>query len=245
MITFVSSSIKNQKILSGDDKPSELLPKGWNDDQNSYKLRYVSKEKIYIFHGLKTDQSLLINLLVMVLPDVKFRSFSLVKFLPFQDAQTLQTSSLVLDTEAIVKSTGLSSIDELMPDAEVLIKRVDEEIISPVVNPSEKKETNANRQPETNPDQLIVGPSRVMRPYPYDPYADPLRDIGRGDLDPFGRGGGSIFQPHLPRLPGMPPLPHLPRARYDPPNPFPRNNPDPDHFRPSGPPPYGYDDMFM
>lgn len=157
----------------------------------------------------------------------------------------MQTSSLVLDTEAIVKSTNAASVNEFISDAEVLIKRVDEEIVKPVVDSKEKNETSKVREPESIPDPLLVGPSRVNRPYPYDPYADPLRDIGRGDLDPFGRGGGSIFQPHFPRLPGMPPFPHPPGARYDPPNPFPRNDPDPDHFRRPGPPPDGYDDMFM
>lgn len=84
-------------------------------------------------------------------------------------------------------------------------------------------------------------PSRDFR------IIDPLRDIGRGDLDPFGQGGGMLFDPRRPGL--MNPHPRLgipPGARFDPPNPFPgRMDPDNDHYRPPGPPPDGYDDMFM
>lgn len=52
---------------------------------------------------------------------------------------------------------------------------------------------------------------------------DPLRDIGRGDLDPLGRGGGGmLFNPPfnnpniLPRGPGGNPLPgmYFFRCRY-------------------------------
>lgn len=79
---------------------------------------------------------------------------------------------------------------------------------------------------------------------------DPLRDIGRGDLDPFGQGGGMLFNP-----PGRPfnpmgglhgPIPgHIPGARFDPfgppePGRLGRMGPNPDHLRPPG-----YDDMFM
>lgn len=84
---------------------------------------------------------------------------------------------------------------------------------------------------------------------------DPLRDIGRGDLDPLGRGGGGMlfnppgmpFRPGMPRDPlrpgGMPGV--IPGARFDPfgpidPNRHGRMGPDPDHL-----PPPGYDDMFM
>lgn len=85
-------------------------------------------------------------------------------------------------------------------------------------------------------------------------FGDPLPNVGRGDLDPFGRGGGMLFNPpdyrQLPYLgifgPGVrqplrvPP----PGARFDPfgpPGPNNRMGPDHDHFRQPG----RYDDMFM
>lgn len=82
---------------------------------------------------------------------------------------------------------------------------------------------------------------------------DPLRNIGRGDLDPLGRGGGGMLfnppgMPFRPEIPGRPghPLPGvIPGARFDPfgpidPGRIGRSGPDPDHL-----PPPGYDDMFM
>lgn len=86
---------------------------------------------------------------------------------------------------------------------------------------------------------------------------DPIRDIGRGDLDPLGRGGGGMlfnppgmpFHPQPPGLGGQFPQ-FVPGARFDPfgppdqgqPGRRPRagQDPDPDHL-----PPPGYDDMFM
>lgn len=84
-----------------------------------------------------------------------------------------------------------------------------------------------------------VDPLRVL---------DPLRDIGRGDLDPFGRGGGMLFNPpgmpFQPSFPGnLPPAGIVPGARFDPfspPQSGGRPNPNNDHFRPPG-----FDDMFM
>lgn len=81
-----------------------------------------------------------------------------------------------------------------------------------------------------------------------------MRNVGRGDLDPFGRGGGMLFnppgrfEPGLPGMPGRPGFPHpgiVPGARFDPFGP-----PDPDRIGRAGPnpdhlPPPGYDDMFM
>lgn len=86
------------------------------------------------------------------------------------------------------------------------------------------------------------------------PAHHPLRDIGRGDLDPFGRGGGMLFSPPMPFQPSVPGMPGgpagrypgiMPGARFDPygapdPDRIGRLGPNPDHL-----PPPGYDDMFM
>lgn len=52
-----------QRTLSGDEEKSEILPTGWNDKEN-YTLRYVLDDKLYILHGLTTDGSLIVNLMV-------------------------------------------------------------------------------------------------------------------------------------------------------------------------------------
>merc|ERR1712142_600238 len=96
---------------------------------------------------------------------------------------------------------------------------------------------------------------------------DPLRDLGRADLDPFSGGGGMIFDPLRAGRGGggniglfgpdgrpLPPGAVPPGARFDPFTPFGQGGvgpgrgrgrgrgfgPDPDHD-----PPTGWDDMFM
>lgn len=119
---------------------------------------------------------------------------------------------------------------------------MDHDLIKPLLKKKEEK-------PETTNDPLRVLPELRSAPrYSQEDNhrrIDPLWDIGRGDLDPFGRGGGMIFSP--PNFQGgigpMRPPGHPPGARFDPINPLNpqrRGDPDPDHFRPPG-----YDDMFM
>lgn len=108
---------------------------------------------------------------------------------------------------------------------------------------------NPSRIPNAVPQRIANAPDSDYF------FVDPLRDVGRGDLDPFGRGGGMIFNPpglHGP-LGNLGPLgpmgrrlrgPVPPGARFDPfgpPGPNNRMGPDNDHFRAPG----GYDDMFM
>lgn len=144
-------------------------------------------------------------------------------------------------------------MDDFVTDSAAVIKRIETELVNPII----KKTEPVREEGESSRNPLLVQPHRPIVPPFYDggrgfaPDLDPLRDIGRGDLDPFGRGGGMIFQPDLPFRPGgihplgPRPLGIPPGARYDPPHPFGRLNPDPDHFQPPGAPPPGYDDMFM
>lgn len=139
-----------------------------------------------------------------------------------QDGKTLNTESLILETNKIVKATKGQTLDDFITDSEALIKRIESEIVDPVVKKTERKkkvEATVNPNPEPNP--LLVQPPRFGNPNPYCDNGrglirdrDPLRDIGRGDLDPFGRGGGMIFQPDMPFRPGgfgpLGPLPGLP-----------------------------------
>lgn len=156
------------------------------------------------------------------------------------------------------------TLDDFVNDSEAVIKRVNEEIVNPILKPSSEKETS-----EPKRDPLLIQPQRpiLVQPHFGQPsFYDPLRDIGRGDLDPFGRGGGSLFRPPMPGInrPGPGGIgglgPHgydefistaiivlkkfhfriPPGARFDPPNPMNRFDPNNDHF-----PPPGYDDMFM
>ena len=95
-------------------------------------------------------------------------------------------------------------MDDFVSESEILIKRIGDEIIFPIVKKPEEKK----KEPETSNPLLVQPPYRPVMPPYYDDsrgsrgIIDPLRDIGRGDLDPFGRGGGMIFQPGMPYRPG-------------------------------------------
>jgi hypothetical protein len=99
-------------------------------------------------------------------------------------------------------------------DSEALIKRINDEIIDPIFKKSDVKKS----EPSVDPLLSSRQPTRQPPPYNHEshnPFAfrDPLRDIGRGDLDPFGRGGGMIFQP-------SPMMPFGPQAPSRGPRPF-------------------------
>ena len=53
-----------QKAFEPTEKGSQLLPEEWNTRPN-YTLRYINDSKLFIFHGVKSDEDLLMNLLVI------------------------------------------------------------------------------------------------------------------------------------------------------------------------------------
>ncbi|KAG5680869.1 hypothetical protein PVAND_010350 [Polypedilum vanderplanki] len=223
---FRSVGVGDNKIYSDEDRPTELLPQGWNDNQKAYTLRYVLDKNIFILYGIVSDETIIINLL---------------------DGKTLKTASLVLNPKEVIKAKSGIAIEDFVNDSNAVIEKITDQLVKPLISSETAK--SATPGPSTNRDPLLI---RRVNPPPHsgivDPRTiDPLRDIGRGDLDPFGRGGGMLFQPDFrhefgPRNPINPnaPLRIPPGARYDPPNPFGRLDPDNDHIRPPG-----YDDMFM
>lgn len=111
----------------------------------------------------------------------------------------MKAESLVFEVNKIVKSKTGETLDDFVFDSEALIKRVNDEIVQPILKKFEKKETVT---PPIHP--IPAHPSRLIDPSYMDnrggfhPVPDPLRDIGRGDLNPFGLGGGMIFRPERP-----------------------------------------------
>lgn len=92
------------------------------------------------------------------------------------------------------------TLNDFIFDSDALIKRIDEDIVNPIFK--KPVEETATSEPLSNP--LLVRPP--INPPQYEdrrPYfvEDPLRNIGRGDLDPFGIGGGMLFQPFNPLRP--------------------------------------------
>lgn len=136
-------------------------------------------------------------------------------------------------------------------DVQAILGRLTDELLHPVFETNTatvqtqttalaatSAEDNQTRRPSVLPPRFRNDPLAGGR----EDYGglDPL-GVGRGDLDPFGRGGGMLYQP--PMRPGGvggvfggPPDGNLPNARFDP---FPQGpigprQPDGDHFQPPG-----------
>lgn len=123
----------------------------------------------------------------------------------------MKVEGLVFEVNKIVKSTSGTTLNDFVNDSEPLIKRINDGIVNLIL-----KKTDESKEEASTGNPLLVQPSRPIVPpqniYDRNPHRDPLWNIGRGDLDPFGRGGGMIFQPDLPFRPGgfgpLGPLPH-------------------------------------
>lgn len=233
---FRNIGIGDDKTLTESEEQSELLPDGWNANTNSYALRYVNDGQLYILHGVNTNGTMIINLV---------------------NVKTLKVSNVVFQIEDTVKSLN-GSIKVLIPEAASVLDRFRKELLAPVFDSNKKdNESQTNKEP-AKPERDVsrpVNPLLIRPPHGLGgvPGSDPfgIGSVGRADLDPFGQGGGMLFQPPG----GFNPLADLrrpgssgnvPGARFDPfgpavgPDQRGFRNPNPDHL-----PPPGYDDMFM
>ncbi|XP_052097246.1 proteasome inhibitor PI31 subunit-like isoform X1 [Mytilus californianus] len=223
-------------------KKSEMLPKGWNDNQDMYTLQYKdSSDKVYILKIMRVDEDLLVH---------------------FMDIKSEKVTSINISTSDY--TTGdLSSFDEAFKHLGKLTKQLKKDIIDEITKspksgsssePSSSR-PQRSRLHDDDHDPLRVPPRHPHRqPVPGWTDPDDPFSVGRGDLDPFGRtGGGMVFDPFHPGgrrgrpdpsagLPGRLPRGAVPPgARFDPFGPPGTGpGPDPDHL-----PPPGYDDMFM
>lgn len=118
------------------------------------------------------------------------------------EGKTLKTASVVLKTKEIVKLKTGGTFNDYVSDSQPVIDQISKEIIKPILGQPSEEAAQTSRS--TNVDPLMIGgPRHPVIPLMYhDPLRDPLRDIGRGDLDPFGRGGGMLFRPDLRIRPG-------------------------------------------
>jgi len=220
--------IGDEKSLTDADKEnqSELLPEGWNQMNGVYKLRYICDNKLYILHATLCDDLLIINLL-----DIETLKLSNVAF-PLNDTVLGNVSS---------SSAAIKNIHEVWDKLKL-------DLLEPVFQGTQTSTQTQTEQKERTDNALVVERRRPPE------YRDPINplidrrfpDVGRGDLDPFGRGSGNLLPgPGIgPRRSFPPPFGVPPGARFDPfgpvgppPNRF---EPNPDHFRPPD-----YDDMFM
>lgn len=209
---FRCIGIGDDRTVREDEVGSELLPDNWNGDNTKYSLRYVHKNVLYLLLGHITEDSLIVNLL---------------------DINTKNVSNICVTPESLVVEVK-GSIANIMPTATDIVERFRKELCDPVFTGNSRESTTQTEavpsMPQCTDPLRISEPRRGGRqpPYGFEPRPFGFPDVGRGDLDPLGRGGsGNLFP--MPTHPVMP--------RFDPFNPIgPRApgymGPDPDHMRP-------------
>ncbi|EDW32926.1 GL10241 [Drosophila persimilis] len=215
---FRCVGIGDDKTLSEEEVGSELLPDNWNDDDTKYSLRYEHEKVLYLLIAHISEEDLLINLL---------------------DINTKKVSNICIDPENLVAAVN-GNITTLVPTASEVVDRIRKELLDPVFNGNSREvttQTITETQRSSAPDPLRIGPPRhggSFMPGGYEPRPFGFPDIGRGDLDPLGRGGpGNLFP--FPSHPGMPGN-GISYPRFDPFGPIdpnlPNRGPNPDHMRP-------------
>jgi len=238
---------------------SELLPAGWNSSGDTWTLAYkipdpsassAATPSVIVLKAVRIGDELSVN---VVRPTGEPLSESL-------------TPSSMINGDDLRAKPKL-----LFKDATGLRVRVTELFVHPIlpIAPTSVDEGTESRRrrdedARSGSSEEYLGPSHSGSRDPRS--VDPLRDLGRSDLDPFsgGMGGGMVFDPlragrgggNTPFGPDGRPLPPgavPPGARFDPYTPFGQGGvpgrgrgrgrgfgPDPDHD-----PPPGWDDMFM
>ncbi|XP_041059732.1 proteasome inhibitor PI31 subunit [Carcharodon carcharias] len=231
---------------STDEKKKELLPTGWNVNQELYTLRYSSanNQKVLLLKAITVDSSLIVNVM---------------------NCQSEQVVDLTVNLDDYISSDHLQQYDRVFKKEEELRSHIESTIVSPLVGTKQragggpqkgKKPVHSvpGAQPHTDTNPLFIPPNTPQR---QPPWSDPMAPFvsGGDDLDPFSdRRGGMIVDPLRSGVPNsgfdpssgipgrLPPGSVPPGARFDPFGPVgpSRSGPDPDHL-----PPPGYDDLFM
>ncbi|KAH3748936.1 proteasome inhibitor PI31 subunit-like [Dreissena polymorpha] len=244
---YTCLGIGEDPIASATEEDSEMLPDGWNSAPDLYVLQYKSSN----------GQAYMLKIIVV-------DGIMLVHFWRVADDKHVATMNIRIADYA---TEDYSSYKKALKQVSTLCKDFKREILdtmkpaSPKPSPSSKGR-NPSRSRDEDDDPLRVPGTGSHRPRPTPEWQDPDDpfSVGRGDLDPFGRGGGGMFFDPLrggrgPRfgidpssgLPSrLPPGAVPPGARFDPfgppgTHPGRRPGPDPDHMRP----PDWEDDMFM
>jgi len=240
---------------------TELLPAGWNSSGDTWTLAYKIPDP-------KSSSSTTATPSVIVLKAVRIGdelSVNVVRPTGDPLSESL-TPTAVINGDDLRAKPGLLFKDATGLKVRVAVLFVDPILPRSTASADDDAESRRRRDEDvrSRASDEYLGPSHSgLR----DPRSvDPLRDIGRSDLDPFsgGVGGGMVFDPfragrgggNTPFGPDGRPLPHgavPPGARFDPFTPFGQGGapgrgrgrgrgfgPDPDHD-----PPPGWDDMFM
>lgn len=200
---------------------TELLPPDWNTDHDVYQLCYTRKGKAYLVKGVTVDGQLLLTIA--------------------SEDEQVASSSLEIDHHI---GEDYRNFQRAFADRDALEALVEKELIGPFEDkPKKPAVSTASSDNRKDQDPLRV-PRALPRRYRGDdgPEVNPFA-VGRGDLDPLGRGlgGGMLMDPrHMPfggrPQPGvpsnLPPGAVPPGARFDP------FGPPPPEFIPARPPGY-------
>ncbi|XP_011632889.1 proteasome inhibitor PI31 subunit [Pogonomyrmex barbatus] len=235
---FRCIGIGDDVAFDASEKGSELLPIEWSLHPN-YTLRYIREGKLYVLFGIKSDIDLLLNLM---------RHYDNTVFnIQFPIEGTVSALQGSLETVIPCYQTILHTIRKDFVNSTCIMMNE----AATQTTPNDECSSERNQVP-VHSDRLRVS-EPCCRPF----NCFPPR-VGVGDLDPFGEGGGMIFDPfdrrrpvgHPPGLgvPGrLPPGAIPPGARFDPFGPPELDPLRPHHRRPDDDhlPPPGYDDMFQ
>lgn len=200
----------DDKTFTGTEASSEILPKGWNTDKN-YAIRYGRENELYILRGVPVDDNMVYNLLRV---------------------EKLAVSNVAFNTEGTVGAIR-GTLDTLIPSSEQVVNKIKNDLLNHQSTEAIKEATTqtaecstSERIPQPTP---YLPPDRgsSINPFWADPDRDPLR-VGGRDRDPFGQGGGMLYNPLDPRrgigipdpgagIPGGLPRGSIPPgARFDP-----------------------------
>ncbi|KAL6425235.1 hypothetical protein ACFW04_009465 [Cataglyphis niger] len=178
---FRCIGIGDEKAFDASQRGSELLPEGWNS-QTSYTLRYIKDEKLYILLGIKSDMDLLLNLVRHHDDSISNIQFSI--------------------EETVISYSGL--LETMIPSYYTILHNIQKDFIGAIYSGNTKEvatQTNSSNlysfylestENQTRRDFDPVG--GVEQPIYRAPEYDPAR-VGVRDLNPFGQGGGMIFNP--------------------------------------------------
>lgn len=173
-----------QRELLDTDTPSELLPAGWHENKETYYLRYFNAEasKVLVLDVTMASQD---EAVITIAGDEE-----VTKGFTMNVPDYLGELDLATNTKTKIHHI-MPRIDELMYKFLILFRQL--------VPPEQKDAaTTAGAATPAPQGSVPIGPRPTQpgaTPLNSDILRDPMaqfRDVGRGDLDPFHRGGGML-----------------------------------------------------